>query len=190
MIFVDAILKYVLAGTTAAGLAWGAYEAWVVVPDLEHDRDKAVGDLKNFRSQHDKMVADNKAAIEKRERENAEFQAQTSKVIIDLLEKGRKDEALLAARARDVAAARVQLGDAQTRYLTAVANAATADPAASCSRYAAAANLLGQLHSETDRVAEEAAGAADAAAAQVIRLQAYVRDVCLRPLPGTVASQP
>lgn len=190
MIVVDTILKYALAGTTVAGLAWGAYETWLVVPDIEAERDKAQNTLSDYTRDHNRMVLENKLANEKRGRENAEFEAQTSAVIAGLLQKGMKDEAALRAASARVADARLQLDDAKTRYLAAVANAATADPATACQRHAAAARLLGQLHSESDGVAGEAAQAADAAAGQVIRLQAYITSVCLKPLPGTAPSQP
>lgn len=190
MILVDAVLKYALAGTTVAGLAWGAYETWMVVPDIEAERDKAQATLSEYTRDHNRMVLENKLANEKRGRENAEFEAQTSAVIAALLQKGMKDEAALRAAAVRVADARVQLNDAQTRYLAAVANAAAADPATACQRYAASARLLGQLHSESDGVAGEAAEAADAAAAQVIRLQSYITSVCVKPLPGSAPSQP
>lgn len=188
MIIVDTVLKYALAGTTAAGLGWGAYEAWWVVPSTERDRDAAKTNLAAVQSAHDRMVKDNAVEVARLTEANREHEQQTASVITGLLIKGKQDAETIAVRDRAVADARRLRDDAQGRYLAAVAAAAAANPGAACRAYGAAAELLGQLHRETDGLAEEASRAADAAASQLARLQTYVTDVCLKPLPAV--SQP
>lgn len=174
-------------GIAATGgmLAWHLY---VTDPLLTAKLRTAEAATRAVEIEHQRQVA--AAAFERAEASERyrKLEQDNAVTIAGLQLKLREEEN--ARRAADLRAdsARVMLDDAEARYLAEQARRAAADPAAACRIDGETSAMQRELRRETDAAAGESASEADKYAGKLIRLQDYVRDVCLRRPAASVES--
>lgn len=170
--------KYVIGGLVVAGILYAAY-SWAF------DRG-----AKSRQPEIDRVVNEHNKQVAAADRERAELTEKNRRVEAERDEANRKlDEERKARdeerRNRVAAAADAQRmrDNAATDYLARQADRASKDAASSERIAAETIAMFRQLHRESDEAAGESAGEADRISDQLIGLQKYVEQICLRPRP-------